>query len=68
MNEVTAQVLTKRINDIDCTNMGKVDGHLALCRMVGMLTGYLTGNVTVPEATQLHILGRVEEILKSSEK
>ena len=68
MNEVTAQVLTKRINDIDCTSMGKVDGHLALCCIVGMLTGYVTQNVTIPEATQLYILGRVEEILKSSEK
>ena len=68
MNEVTAVLLTKRINDIDCTSMGKVDGQLALCRIVGMLTGYVTQNVTIPEATQLHILGRVEEILKSSEK
>ena len=48
--------------------MGKVGGHLALGCIVGMLTGYLPGNVNIPEATQLYILGRIESILKSSEK
>ena len=68
MNDVSVQVLAKRINDIDCTCMGKVDGHLALGCIVGMLTGYLPGNVNIPEATQLYILGRIEDILKSSDK
>ena len=68
MNQESAQVLAKRISDIDCTCMGKLDGHLALGCIVGMLTGYLPGNVNIPEATQLYILGRIESILKSSEK
>ena len=68
MNNESVQVLVKRISDINCTCMGNVDGHLALGCIVGMLTGYLPGNINIPEATQLYILGRVEEILKSSEK
>ena len=61
-------VLAKRIFDIDCTRKGSVDGHLALNALVGFITGYVPGNGDLPETTQLYILGRVEEILKSCKK
>lgn len=68
MNQESAQLLAKRINDIDCTSLGKVNGHLALNALLGFITGYLPGNVNIPETTQLYILGRIEDILKSSDK
>lgn len=60
MNTDSVQVLKKRLND--------VDANMALCRILGFISGYVPGNVTITEQNQQYVLNRVLEILNDSKK
>jgi len=68
MNYETVQVLHKKINDVNATCKGDIDAHLALCRLLGVITGYVPGNINIKESEQQYVLTRVLEILNSSKK
>ena len=57
MNTESVQVLKKRINEVDATCRGDIDASMALCRLLGMITGYVTGNMTIPDKDQKIIGG-----------
>ena len=68
MNDVSVQVIAKRIRDIDATCMGRVNGHLALNALLGFITGYVPGNVTMPLDQQRYVLERTLSILQNCVK
>jgi hypothetical protein len=68
MNTESVQVLKKRINEVDATCRGDIDANMALCRLLGLVTGYVPGNMTIVEKDQQYLLNRVLEILNSSKK
>ena len=68
MNTESVYVLHKRINDVDATCKGDIDAHLALCRLLGFVNGYVPGNLNLKESEQQYVLTRVLEILNACKK
>ena len=68
MNTESVQVLKKRLNEVDATCRGDVDANLALCRILGFITGYVPGNMTIDEDNQQYVLYRILDILNTSKK
>lgn len=68
MNIDSVQVLKKRLNEVDVTCRGNVDANMALCRILGFITGYVPGNMTIDEDNQQYVLHRVLDILNTSKK
>ena len=68
MNTDSVQVLKKKLNEVDATCRGDIDSNMALCRILGFISGYVPGNVTITEQNQQYVLNRVLEILNDSKK
>lgn len=68
MNIDSVQILKKRINEVDATCCGDIDANMALCRLLGFITGYVHGHLTITEQNQQYVLNRVHQILTESKK